>query len=70
MYGMVHEDTENILFVSEDGQFGEETTEALTALTVDDFNLSDFMSMGMIISGTGIIVSLLVLTLLSIIRTR
>lgn len=67
---MVHENTENILFVSEDSQVIEETTEALTALTVEDFYLSDFMSIGMIVSGTGIIVSLLVIGMLSILRTR
>lgn len=67
---MVHEDEENLLFVSEDSQVTDETTETLTALTVEDFDLSDFMSMGMIMSGTGIIVSLLVISILSIIRTR
>lgn len=67
---MVHEDTENILFVSEDVQNSETTTESLVALTVEDFQLKEFMGMGMILSATGIIVSLLVIGMLSILRTR
>lgn len=67
---MVHDDEEILLFVSENSQVTEETTETLIALTVEDFDLSDFMGMGMIMSGTGIIVSLLVISILSIIRTR
>lgn len=67
---MVQEENENVLFVSEDSQVIEETTDSLIALTVEDFSLSDFMSMGMVVSGTGIIVSLLVVGILSILRTR
>lgn len=70
MYGMVHEDTQDILFISEDVSSIETTTEALVALSVEDFHLNEFMGLGMIISGTGIIVSLLVLGILSILRTR
>lgn len=57
----------------EDGdEFVEDVTtgEELTTLTLQDFSLNDFAGIGMVASGTGIVVSLLVLGLLSIIRTR
>lgn len=47
-----------------------EETEQLTALTIQDFGIPEHVGIGMTVSGTALIVSLLVLGILSILRIR
>lgn len=73
MYGMVQEEGDSNVFVSDLSNDDENVTnikEELIALSIDDFGLGDMAALGMTISGSGIIVSLLVLGILSILRTR
>lgn len=45
-------------------------SESLQALTIEDFDLGEFAGIGMIAGGSGLIVSLLVVEILSILRLR
>lgn len=57
------------VFLSDD-TISETETQELQALTVEDFELTQFVGIGMIAGGSAILISLMVLGLLSILRTR
>lgn len=61
---------EETLFISEPVLENETDAEELQALTIESFEIGTFAGIGMICGGSALIISLLVLGVLSILRTR
>ena len=57
------------LFVS-DGIPEAQAEEELQALTIEDFSIGDFASIGLTVGGSALLVSALVISVLSILRSR
>lgn len=57
------------LFVSDTVQENQEETE-LQALTIEDFSIGDFAGIGLTVGGSALLVSALVISILSILRSR
>ena len=68
-YALFNSGEESVLFGSEVSS-ETETEEAFQALTIEDFNLGKLAAVGMKLGGAGLVVSLLVLGILSLIRMR